>query len=635
MNKTNASIIFEAFFISIYLNSIFIVIFAANLFVLKTLKSTYFLLFLSFFLVINLHAQEKKKIKIEYSGFLTFDDANYPGARIMTRDDSQQIHIIHEGTNLWCDKAYFYGQKNFVEAYGNVKMVDNDTINMTSKYIEYSGITKLAFASGDVELKDPNSTIKSDTLYFDREKQQAFYRNGGTVVKDTSGTITSKIGRYYMPLKKYKFVEDVVLVNPDATIHSNYFDFYSDTGHAYLFGPSTIVTEESKTYCEKGFYDTKTKIGYAMKNAKIDYDTRIIEGDSLYFDNTQSFASATNNIKVTDTLNHSVIKGHYAELYKAKDSLFITKRALAITVQEKDSIYIHADTLLVTGKPDHRITRAYRNMRLFKSDMSAKADSVHANEATGLTQLINIARMGTGDQFSTKRKPILWNEENQMTGDTIHLISNTKEEKLDSLIVFNNAFLISKDSLGTGYNQISGQRLIGLFNDENKLEQVDIIKNAESVYYARNEEGELTATDKARSGYIEIYFEEGEIVEFKRLNQVDGKAYPESKFLERDKKLKGFDWRDDERPKSIEDLFKDDLPLELPTIKGLEDYVPQEDFFDEELIERVEEADEKEAKTNTSNIPLKASRNLPQNIKNKSAQIDSLGIKSKDSLKVK
>ena len=535
----------------------------------------------------SLQAQEKRKIQIEYSGFLNTDEANYPNAKILTRDESQQVHIVHEGTNMWCDKAYYYGKYNFIEAYGNVKMIEGDTITMKSKYVTYSGITKLAFASGNVELQDPSSIITTDTLYFDREKQQAFYKSGGTVVVDTSGTITSKIGRYYMPLKKHQFVEDVVLVNKDATINSNYFDYYSETGHAYLFGPSTIVTEESKTYCEKGFYNTKTKIGYAMKQAKIDYDNRIIEGDSLYFDNEKNFASATNNIKVTDTINNSIAKGHYAELYKAKDSLFITKRALAITVQEKDSIYIHADTLLVTGKPEKRITRAYRNMRMFKSDMSAKADSVIVNQETGLTQFINISRLRSGDQFSTKRKPILWNEENQMTGDTIHLISNNKTEKLDSLVVFNNAFLISKDTLGTGYNQISGQRLIGLFNEENKLKQVNIIKNAESIFYARDEKGELNAIDKARSGYIEMYFEAGEIIQFKRLNQVDGKAHPESKFPERDKILKGFDWRDDERPKSIEDLFKDDPPFELPKIKGLEDYVPQEDFFDEALIDKM------------------------------------------------
>jgi len=583
---------------------------------LKVLKSIYLLLISLVISFWNTQAQEQKKIQIEYSGFLTFNEAEYPGAKILTRDDSQQIHITHESINMWCDKAYYYTKENFIEAYGQVKMIQGDTINMTSKYVEYSGITKLAFASGDVVLKDPNSTITTDTLYFDREKQQAFYRNGGTVVKDTSGTITSKIGLYYMNLKKYQFVTDVVLVNPDATIKSNYFDFYSDTGQAYLFGPSTITTKESETYCEKGYYDTKTKIGYAMKHAKINYDNRIIEGDSLYFDNNQNFASATNNIKVTDTLNHSIVKGHYAEVFKEKDSVFITKRALAITVQENDSIYMHADTLMVTGKPEKRITRAFRNVRLYKSDMSGKADSVHVNHEKGLTQLINISKLSNTDAFATKRRPILWNIGNQMTGDTIHLLSNPETEKLDSLLVFKNAFLISQDTLKAGFNQISGQRLVGLFNEENNLKTVDIIKNAESIYYFRNDLNELVGIDKAKSGSIKIFLDKKTIEEVKKINQIDGKIYPESEFPNKEKLLKGFDWREEERLTSIEDLFKDDPPLVLPILKGLDDYVPQEEFFDAAMLDRIEKADKQSNTTNKQES--KASRNLPQNIKYKS-----------------
>ncbi|MFD1614170.1 OstA-like protein [Gelatiniphilus marinus] len=559
--------------------------------------------------------QAQKKIKIEYAGFFDINEEKYPGATILTRNDQQQVHIIHGGINMWCDQAIHFKNEDFVEAYGSVIVKQGDTINMTSKYVEYSGKTQLAFASGDVVLENPDSKISSDTLYFDRVKQQAFYRNGGHVQIDSSGTITSKIGRYYMDAKKYQFVEDVILTNDSTVVKSNYFDFYDETKHAYLFGPSTITTPESVTYCEKGFYDTENKIGYAVKKAKIDYNNRTIKGDSLYFDNNTSFASATNNITVIDTLNKSVVKGHYAEVFKAKDSMFITKRALAITVQQKDSIYIHADTLMVTGKPEKRITRAFRNARLYKSDMSAKADSIHSNQETGLTQLINISKFDSNDAFSVKRKPILWNIENQMTGDTIHLKSNPETEKLDSLIVFNNAFIISKDTLGTGYNQINGKTLIGLFDDKNELYQVDILKNAQSIYYFRNDENELVGIDKSKSGSIKILIENRDIEEVRKVNQIDGDIYPESKYPENEKLLKGFDWREDERPNSVEDLFKDDPPLVLPLIKGLEDYVPQEEFFDEDMLERVEKAD-KEAKPTSIGKP-KESRNLPKPSKTK------------------
>tara|TARA_R110002049_G_scaffold285775_4_gene467315 strand:+ start:7671 stop:9503 length:1833 start_codon:yes stop_codon:yes gene_type:complete len=600
---------------------------------LNRLASIYFTILFSLVSITTISAQEKKQIEIEYAGFFDVDEENYPGAKILTRDDSEQVHIKHGSIDLWSDKAIHYSTEKFIEAYGNVKMIQGDTINMTSKYIEYSGKTQLAFASGNVVLKTPDSELTSDTLYFDRVKQQAFYKSGGTVVKDTSGTITSRIGRYYMEAKKYQFVENVIMVNKESTINTNFFDFYEDTGHAYLFGPSTITTETSRTYCEKGFYDSENKIGYALKNSKIYYDNRIIEGDSLFFNNNTSFASANNNIKVTDTLNHSVVKGHYAEVFKEKDSLFITKRALAITVQENDSIYMHADKITVTGKPDHRIVKAFYNAKLYKSDISAKADSIHADQKTGLTQLINIGRFSPGDKFSTKRKPILWNIENQMTGDTIHLISNPETEKLDSLLVFNNAFIISKDTISeNGYNQINGLRLTGWFNDENTLRKVDIDKNAQSIFYARNELQELIGIDKAKSGSISILFDNGDIEEYSRFNQIDGKLYPESELPENEKRLKGFDWREEERPMGVEDLFKDDPPLDLPIIKGLDDYIPQEDFFDEELLKRIDKADG-EAKTNNKEEP-KASRNLPQRVKDKKTPLNTKNLNIEEKKKL-
>ena len=586
--------------------------------ILNTIKALTFIFLIGLLSTFQLNAQSKKQIEIKYAGKLTIDEDNYPGAKILTRDDAEQVHIEHGGANMWCDKAIHYSKDNFIEAYGNVVLKQGDTINMTSKYIEYSGITEFAYASGNVVMKDPNSTITSDTLYMDRTKQQAYYRSGGTVVKDSSGTITSKIGRYYMDLKKYQFVEDVVLVSDSTTIHSNYFDFYSDTGYAYLFGPSTITNPSSKTYCEKGFYDTENNVGYAVKKARIDYDNRIIEGDSLYFDNNSSFASATNHIKVTDTINKSVIKGHYAEVYKEKDSLFITKRAVAITVQEQDSVYIHADKIMVTGKPDNRIVKAYYNAKIFKTDLSGKSDSIHSDQKTGVTKLLNIPSLGSNDKFAIKRKPILWNLENQMTGDTIHLLSNKETEKIDSLLVFDNAFIISKDTISkNGYNQIKGKRLVGLFNEENQLKQVDVTKNAQSIFYARNDKQELIGIDKSKSGSITILFANGDIDEYTRFNQVDGDLFPESKFPEKERILKGFDWREEERLRTVDDLFKDDPPLELVVIKGLEDYIPQEDFVDEAMLERIKKADEKSQ--TKPRQPSKASRNLPKPNKKKNA----------------
>ncbi|NQX78302.1 MAG: OstA-like protein [Gilvibacter sp.] len=504
------------------------------------------------------------------SGYLEKRE-DFPDAVIYTKDNSGQVFIVHEGVEMWCDQAFVYIKENFVKAYGKVRISQGDTVVMNSRYAEYNGNTQFAFATGDVVLKEPKTTLTTDTLYFDRIKQQAFYRSGGTVI-DTASTLTSNVGRYFAKNKKYQFLSDVKIVNPEYTVNSNQLDFYSETGGAYLYGPSTIVSETSTVYCERGYYDTRGDTGYFVKNSKIDYETRTLYGDSIYFNRNTSFASATNNIKILDTVNNSVIKGHYAEVFRQKDSLFITKRAVAITVRDGDSIYVHADTLRVTGPEDNRILKGFHRARLYKSDMSGKCDSIYTSERIGLTKMIT--------------NPVLWSGENQMTGDTIHILSNTVTEQLDTLKVFENAFLIQKDS--AGYNQVSGVRLTGLFT-ENELDTVNVDQNAEVVYYARNTDtNKLEGIDNTIGSSIQITLENQDIIGIRFINRGTGKFYPVNMYPEEKKLLPGFNWRGDERLKSVEDLFMGKPPPKLPRIRGIPLPEDEGEFFEDVPEEELE-----------------------------------------------
>src|SRR5690554_2210317 len=186
-----------------------------NRFYLKVSQFT--IVILLFFFGINLSAQEKQKVDIQ-SGYLELRP-EFPDAAIYTKDETGQVYIIHEGVEMWCDQAFVYLKSNFVKAYGAVKITQGDTVSMASKYAEYNGNTQFAFASGDVVLTEPKTTLTTDTLYFDRIKQQAYYRTGGKVV-DTASVLTSKIGRYYLENKMYRFVEDVVVTHPNYIINS-------------------------------------------------------------------------------------------------------------------------------------------------------------------------------------------------------------------------------------------------------------------------------------------------------------------------------------------------------------------------------------------------------------------------------
>lgn len=480
-------------------------------------------------------AQEPKKIIIEYSDFADVNQIEIPDAFLLTGN----VRIIHDGVRMFCNKAYYFQKENYVKAFGDVRMNQGDTLFMNSKYAEYSGNVKQAYATGNVVMRSPEMTLATDTLNFDRNTQQASYNTYGTIT-NKDNVLKSKSGKYYANEKKFQFLTAVTIINPKYVVKSNHLDYYNNSGHSYLFGPSTITSKENFIYTEKGFYDSKKNIGHFLRKSYIKYKDRRIEGDSLFYNRNNEFASATNNVKITDTINKGIIKGHYAEVFKKKDSMFVTRRAVAINLVDKDSVYIHGKKLLITGKPKERIIRAYNNARIFKTDMSGKCDSIHSSQITNITQLVG--------------KPILWNFENQMTGDVMHLIGNDSTQKLDSLKVLNNAFIVSKDSLGTGFNQVKGLNLYGKFRD-NKLYEADIIKNTEVIYFMRNDAKELIGINKNVSSKINLTLEGNQIDSMTFFTNVDGDIYPEKDLPENARKLRGFIWREEERIKSKDDIF--------------------------------------------------------------------------------
>lgn len=520
----------------------------------RTVLGIVSLLFTSI-LVAQDQPEEAKQINIVYGANFTKNEKEYPGASIFSKDE-RQVQFEHQGADLWCDIAIFFQKENRLEARGNVLLKQGDSVEMTSQKITYKGDIKLAKAWGNVVLTNSDMTLKTDTLRLDREKQEAYYKDYGTVI-DSTNILKSKVGRYFMERKKYQFLDSVHIDNPEYILDSEQLDYYTSSKNAYMYGPSTIVGETYKIYCERGFYDTKVESGYGIKNTRVDYNDRIMEGDSVYFNKVQEFASATNNITVTDTINQGIVRAHYAEVHKAKDSLFATKRAVSILVQEQDSLYVHGDTLMITGKPDERITRAFRNAKFFKTDLSGKCDSIHSEEKTGITQLIT--------------NPILWNGENQMTGDSIHLISNKQTEKLDSLKVLNNAFIISLDSISMeGFNQAKGKDLFGKFI-ENELKIIDLIKNTEVIYYMYNDDDELIGINKTICSKIRITMANNDVDELTFFTDPDGDMFPEKDLPENSRILKGFVWYGDERILTKDDIFdEDDNNIELVVIRGLD-----------------------------------------------------------------
>ena len=522
-----------------------------------------------------------KIVEIRQAGGSTQDQEKFPGANILFKTPNKRVKLFHEGALIESDKAYFYSRDNYFKAMGDVIFTQGDSLLMTCNTIEYDGKTKTAIAIGNVDLKKSDMTLKTEKLNLDRVNNKAFYNTKGVVV-DSASTLTSQRGTYFMSENKYRFTSDVTILNPKYIVNSEQLDYFTELNQAYLYGKSKIKGETYTILCERGFYDMQREKGVFKENATLYYDDKIIKGDSLYFESERDYASASKNVSIIDSLNNSIITGHYGEIFKAKDSAIITRRAMAINIVDQDSLFIHADTLVATGPQDKRILRGYYDVRILKSDIRGRSDSLYLDQSIGLTQLLSRPLTNQQEQIFTEAdrngaNPVLWFGESQMSGDKIFLLSDLVTRKLDSLKITGNIFIIEKDTLSVdGYQQIKGGILNGAFK-EGRLDNIVITKNTEMVYYLYNDEDlQLIGIDKTTCSALQMNFTDGQIEDITFLVSPNGDVYPEEELPLNDRTLKGFIWRITERPETIEDLFDEkDREDQFPEILYLK--IPEEE----------------------------------------------------------
>ena len=153
--------------------------------------------------------------------------------------------------------------------------------------------------------------------------------------------------------------------------------------------------------------------------------------------------------------------------------------------------------------------------------------------------------------FILYKVPVLWQDSNQMTADSIKMwISN---QKIDSMTMYNTAFIIQRDDSGA-FNQMRGRDMFAYFVD-GEMRKVIVKGNSETVYYLREEDGTLTGINLAVSSNMILLIKDNELTDIIYLKEPEGGTYPEKQFPADRLKLKGFEWYDQSRPRKPEDIF--------------------------------------------------------------------------------
>lgn len=506
------------------------------------------------------------RVRLEHADLLSFDASLQPDIQRLTGN----VRFRHGNATMTCDSAYLNDVTQTFEAFGQVHMIQGDTVHLYARYLHYDGSTRLARLRQEVKLENTTTTVFTDSLDYDRVADMAYYFDGGTVV-DAQNTLNSDYGQYYPRTHDAEFRYNVTLTN-DSTEMTTEHLFYNTASRVGRYeGTSEIRSDSGLILSTRGVYDLDKNVGILLDRSEVYSGDRVLIGDSIYYDGTTRFGEAFGQMELHDTLQRASLYGDYGYFESERNYAFATSRAYAVDYSQADTLYVGADTLELISferemEPDslgnlptdslERHLRGYHHVRVYRLDAQAIADSMAYSSVDSVLRLYG--------------RPVMWYEQRQLTGDTTHL--HFRNQKLDFADVLGNTFGIEQMiDEPTYFNQLRGNHIRAYIQDST-IRQIDVTGGVvESIHYMKEEkEPEYTGMNRMTSSAMHATLDSGKLKKVFWLGEVKAKVYPISMSRsESVNRLEGFAWQTELRPKQPSDVVSTDSTATNYTLASL------------------------------------------------------------------
>lgn len=541
--------------------------------------------------------KHKKRPEGERVYLLHADELRYdmfgrnPDAQIV----KGKVSFMHQGGHLTCDSAYFYQGTNSVKAFGHVHYRQGDTLSLTCERAEYDGMMQMMHARRNVVLHHRRQTLKTDSLDFDRLYNMANFFDGGTLI-DGKDRLVSDWGEYHTETREAKFVFNVKLRSGKDVVTTDTLYYDVPTSTAHMVGPSKIVSGSSVVHTADGYYDTKTdKAKLFGRSTLVDKD-KSITGDSLYYvKNGES--TGYGNVVYVDKKNKNSLTCNYLRYNEKTGMGFATKRPVAIDYSQKDTLWMHSDTMRIytfniNTDSVYRKVHAYPHVRAFRNDMQAICDSLVFNSK---------------DSCMTMYKdPVIWNANRQMLGEEIR--AYMADSTIRFAHVIGQALSIEQMPDSVHYNQITSSEMKSYF-EKGEMKMTEAIGNVQTVYYMTNDkDSSLVGLNYLETDTMRMYLGAARKLDKIWTNKFTSTMYPITQVPPAKYKLPNFAWFEDLRPTDKNDIFVwrgKSSGTELKSIKRHE--APLQSLKKEPLKEDKEKA---EAETASGKTDKEASKSV-------------------------
>ncbi|MCM1377719.1 MAG: hypothetical protein NC097_02540 [Clostridium sp.] len=518
---------------------------------------------------------QQNRVFLEQADSLFKSPGDFSGRQIV----SGNVVFRQGGMWMYCDSAYYYADLNSMDAFGHVKMTQGDTLFVYADKVFYDGVSRLARlrcgpSQPSVILKNRRVTLTTDSLDYDLNLSEGWYNYGGRL-EDDINTLDSRIGRYNTRSKDAEFFWDVVLVNrkDGYQLLSDTLYYNTATHLARIVTPTRIFGENDTIITSSGTYNTVTGNADLSSRSMIVHrdsagNVTTLFGDSIVYDKIShisrafSFGRYSNKkslpMVLTDTARNSILIGGYGEYNDATQEALATDYPLLKEFSTGDTIYLRADTIrtfVLQTLPDsatlndsvianlsspqlnrpksYHVAKAYPRARFFKQDVQGIADSITFVELDSMVYL--------------NRGPIVWSGERQISGNQIdiHLIDSTADwARLP------NYGLMMEHVDEDFYNQLSGKRILALF-ENNNLHHMEVEGNVQTIFLPQENDSTFNRLVSAESSNLTADLTDRQIDKLKMWPEVTGDFTPIFLVKKSQKLLPGAAWHGDLRPERV------------------------------------------------------------------------------------
>ena len=492
---------------------------------------------------------------------------------------SGTVHFSKGAMQMYCDSAHYYPTSESMDAFGNVRMQQGDTLFIYADELNYDGLREIAYLYADegkdVRMINRNVRLNTPEFTYDMVDERGYYTNGG-VLTDPQNRLVSVEGEYLPATKEANFYIDVHLHRIDGrdtlNIYSDTMYYDTRTRIAEFYSPTEIISGRGTIHTTEGVYDTRNNQAQLFKHSTVHTDsTSTLTGDTILYDRDRGYGEAFGNVDITDSARQTTLRGTYGYYNRLVDSAFVTGRALAMEYSRGDTLYMHGryiksildiDTIRTTvtdtiappaGSPDTvqpqiikreivstdstHVFTAWPRVRFYRSDMQGLCDS-----------MIFVQRDST---LHLHHHPVVWSDDRQIFGNRIILYLN--DSTIDRALLPDFAFT-AQHIEDDYYNQLTGKVMEAWFNG-GELSRLDVSNSVEAIFYPEENDSTINKMVNLQTANMRGWFEKRALIRMKTWPESNGRVTPLYLAKRSDLLLSKFQWYGTLRPRDSQDIF--------------------------------------------------------------------------------